>query len=476
MPQGGSRVKSERGRRDRGRTWIVVIVAVLVAAAGGYFAYTRWYVPRVAVSEEPLEPELLTATVTRGDLVLTASGSGELVPASTLAVGFRTAGVVKSLLVEVGDHVIAGDILAELDTESLERSLAQSEVELQIAKIELESAQQGPTEAEVADAEAQMRFAETELSLAWAAYEQTSDSRLDGVVESAKIEYDWWVGYYQHQKAEYEAGRLSKADHDWAMAALIEAEGRWQSTINDAKTEQVQALTRIEAAENGLFQAQQSLELLSGEPVSDTLVSAMLAVDVALLDREKAAAQVQAAKLCAPFDGTVMEVAASVGEQVAANDSVLTLADLDNALLLLWVEEADMGSAAVGNSVRVTFEVYPDDVFSATIVRVDPVLVTVDGTSAVQAWATIDREGFPDTIRSGMTAEVEVIEAEARDALLVPIEALRETAPGQYSVFVVGPDGDLEFRAVVVGLMDFVNAQILAGLELRETVSLGEAN
>jgi len=465
-------VKSERGSR----TWIVVIFAVLIAAAGAYYAYTHWYVPRVAVAEEPAEPEFLTATVSRGDIVLTASGSGELVPGSSLNVGFRTSGVVDSLLVEVGDRVAAGDLLAELDTASLERSLAQSEVELQIAEIELETTQQGPTEAEVADAEAQVRFAETELTLAWAAYEQTSDSRLDGVVDSAKVEYDWWVGYYQRQKAEYEAGRLSKADHDWAMAALIEAEGRWQSAINDAQTEQVQALTRIEAAENDQYQAEQTLELLHSQPVSDTLVRAMLDVDEALLNREKALAQLEAARLYAPFDGTVMEMMTSEGEQVAANDPVLALADLDHALLLLWVEEADMESAAVGNQVSVTFEVYPDDIFSATILRVDPKLVTVDGTSAVQAWATIDLETFPDVVRSGLTAEVEVIEAEARDALLVPVEALRETAPGQYSVFVVGPDGELEYRAVVVGLVDFVNAQILAGLELRETVSLGEAN
>jgi HlyD family secretion protein len=453
-----------------------VIALLLASGAVTYFACARWYEPQVTVTDGSAAPELLTATVSQGDIVITASGSAELVPAAELTIGFRTSGTIDALLVEVGDRVSAGDLLAELNTDSLERSLAAAEVELQIARLELESVQEGATDEEVADAEAEIGFAETELTLAWTAYEQTEDSRLDGVVESAKVDYDYWVGYYQHQKAEYEAGRLSQADHDWAMAAMIDAEGRWQAAINDAKTEEVQALTRIESAENDLFQAEEELDLLLSQPLSDTLVSAMLDVDAALFNYEQAVEQLENARLYAPFDATVMDIDIAVGEEAEANSTILTLADLDNALLVLWVEEGDLAAVAVGNEATVTFEVLPDETFTATIDRIDPVLVSVDGMTAVQAWATIDLEGFPGEIRSGMTADVEVIAAEARDALLVPIEALRETAPDQYSVFVVGPDGGLELRVVVVGLMDYVNAQVLAGLELGETVSLGEGS
>jgi multidrug efflux pump subunit AcrA (membrane-fusion protein) len=72
-----------------------------------------------------------------------------------------------------------------------------------------------------------------------------------------------------------------------------------------------------------------------------------------------------------------------------------------------------------------------------------------------------------------MNADVEIISAEARDALLVPISALRELGPDQYAVFVVQPDGELLLRPVRVGLQDYVNAEILSGLELGEVVSTG---
>jgi len=54
----------------------------------------------------------------------------------------------------------------------------------------------------------------------------------------------------------------------------------------------------------------------------------------------------------------------------------------------------------------------------------------------------------------------------------VPVEALREFAPGKYAVFVL-VDGQLEMRPVEVGLMDVTSAQIISGLEQGDEVSTG---
>ena len=74
-----------------------------------------------------------------------------------------------------------------------------------------------------------------------------------------------------------------------------------------------------------------------------------------------------------------------------------------------------------------------------------------------------------------MTLDVEVVAAESRDALLVPVQALRELSSGQYAVFVVDESGEIEMRPVEIGLSDFANVEILSGLELGEVVSLGGA-
>jgi len=140
-----------------------------------------------------------------------------------------------------------------------------------------------------------------------------------------------------------------------------------------------------------------------------------------------------------------------------------------------WVEEMDLISVEVGNPVNIVFGALPDYIFAGEIVSVDPALVTVEGTSAVQIWASVDLTSQPVNLLSGMTAEVEIVAGEAKGALLVPVQALRELTPGQYAVFVVKPNGngELEMRLVEVGLKDFVNAEILSGLEAGEVVSTG---
>jgi multidrug efflux pump subunit AcrA (membrane-fusion protein) len=101
-------------------------------------------------------------------------------------------------------------------------------------------------------------------------------------------------------------------------------------------------------------------------------------------------------------------------------------------------------------------------------------LVTVSNTSAVQAWASIDTGAHPVNLLGKMNVEVEVVAGEAKNAVLAPIQALRELGEDQYAVFVVKEDGELEMRIVQVGLRDYVNAEIRSGLQEGEVVSTGE--
>jgi HlyD family secretion protein len=455
------------------KTWLISIIVLLLMVGGGYVAYTRYFSP-ATLAEEPPEPTLETATVSQGDITITVDGSGELVPATELELTFRTSGVLDEILVQVGDQVQAGDLLARLETDELERAVAEANVEVQLAQLDLAEVRDGPTDAELADAQADLRAAQAELTLAQDDYANTFDSTLDNTADFYKSKYEWYVSYYQSQKSKYEKGNLSQSDHDYAMNAMISAEGRWNEAVNRALAEETQASSRVDQARNAVYQAQENLRLLESEPLTNTLIEAELALDQELLTREKALTDLEAAQLYAPFDGTVMEVAATVGEQVGTSTSILTLADLKEPLICFWVEESDMSNVAVGNPVNVTLEAWPDTIFTGEIVRVDPVLVAVDNTSAVQSWASLDLGSQEINLLSGMTAEVEVIAAETTNALLVPVEALQETSSGQYVVFVARSDGELEMRSVVVGLMDVTNAEILDGLEVGDVVSLGE--
>jgi multidrug efflux pump subunit AcrA (membrane-fusion protein) len=92
--------------------WIVLVVVLLVAG-GGYAAYARGLVPWLRPQEsDESETSFQTASVTVGNLSITADGTGTLVPSSTVNLSFGAPGELMELLVEVGDQVQAGDALA----------------------------------------------------------------------------------------------------------------------------------------------------------------------------------------------------------------------------------------------------------------------------------------------------------------------------------------------------------------------------
>ena len=353
--------------------------------------------------------------------------------------------------------------------------------ELLAAQENLRSAQEalalllaGPDPEKAAAAKASLTLAEINVRAAQAAYDKVApvtgarwhNRRHRQTKEAA----DLWQATtnYEKAKAEYEEVLAGPTADVIAAArakvAVAQAQLDARKTAPDAEA--------LKAAEAKVAQTQAQLDALLAGAGANDLEAAKLGVTLARYSLENAQRALNNTQLRAPIAGTVLAVKAEVGETVGTAP-IITLADLGASQVRFWVEETDLMSVAPGNPVEIVFDALPDLVFAGKVLRVDPSLVTVDGTSAVQAWASIDLTQHPVKLLSGLTAEVEIIAGEAKGALLVPVQALRELAPGSYAVFVVKADGQLEMRPVTVGLRDFANAQILSGVAKGDVVSTG---
>lgn len=202
------------------------------------------------------------------------------------------------------------------------------------------------------------------------------------------------------------------------------------------------------------------------------LVNAEAQLARAQADLDEAIANQEEIDLIAPMDGTVMAVNAQVGESVQG--TVITLADLSQTYLEIFLDETDLGNVQVGFEVDVIFDALPDNTYSGTIVQVDPSLFTSQNVSAIKALVELDDPALNQvgTLPIGLSAAVDVIGGRADNALLVPIEALRELSPGEFAVFVM-EDGEPKLRFVEVGLMDFTYAEVTSGLEAGEVITTG---
>ncbi|MGD2148166.1 MAG: efflux RND transporter periplasmic adaptor subunit [Anaerolineae bacterium] len=449
--------------------WIVLLI-VLALAGGGYGYYRYYYVP----GQEP-EVTLMTAEVAQGDLIISVSGSGVLAPAEERELGFETesgdevVGFIDEVLVEVGDQVEAGDVLARLETYDLELAVARAEISLRQAALDLAERTEEATEAELADARAALESAELTLSVAQYSYQNATMSEHDAAAQGYQID----VVYHTQQIQELEASGTDEETLETAWDALGEAEAALDEALQEGRTEDLQAWNEVDQAQNRVVQAEDALASLETGPDEGTVLQAELKVDRAELALEEALDDLAAAELVAPFDGVVVDVEAIPGQRVG-NAPVITLADMANPLVQFWVEESDLSQVAVGNRVEIEFEGLPDELFDGEVVRIDPALVTVDNSLAVQAYAALGPSTEGLDLLGDMNVDIEVISVEARDVVLAPVQALREIAEGVYAVFVVQPDGELAMRPVELGLQDVVNAEITSGLEAGEVISLGQ--
>jgi len=278
-------------------------------------------------------------------------------------------------------------------------------------------------------------------------------------------------------QANYDAAALDSSGNDVANAWIKVLSARQaledvqtppdEEELDAARLKVQEQEVALQQAQLGLVEAQESLD------DADT-TQAELSLQQAQLKLASAQEALDGVTLIAPIAGTVTEVNAEVGEQV--NGPVVVLANLDEPVIQFWVEESDLGNVAEGDRINIVFESLPDLTYEGVITRIDPLLVTVGNTSAVQLWASIDTQAHPVDLLGDMNAEVEVVSGEALNAVLVPVQALRELGEDQYAVFVVQANGELEMRMVEVGLKDYVNAEIRSGLRAGEVVSTGQGS
>jgi HlyD family secretion protein len=479
---------------NRKTIWIVAILSLMAA---GYAYYSKVYMPTRTSTRSSTTP---TTVAQRGDLVVSASGTGTLIANSDATFGFETSGQVTDVNIKVGDQVEAGQVLAQLDDTLLQMKYKEAQQALQelysaasIASVEQEIATAQDTEyyahewlkyllsPEVVEAEENLAIAQQKLADARA---QAAANPSDAANQAVKE---------KEQAIAFLEDKLTQAQTYYQSEYLPENFGVYENigsrrhpkqvlaTYIDPKTGEelpeidTPSADDIATARNNLAQAQQSikegqeyLELLKSGSIPEgatgtkltTLYEAQLAVD-------NAKAALDATELIAPISGTVTSLDLSLGKQVDTT-SVITISQLSQPYIVdAYLDEADWGTAKVGNKVNVTFDLLPEKTFPGAVTLVYPELDPSFEASLVQINVQLDQSLSQD-LPAGTGATVEVVGGEANRVVLVPVSAVHEN-DGVHYVNVI-QNGQKVKRTVEIGLKNDSYAEVKSGLEAGETV------
>ncbi|MCL5960608.1 MAG: biotin/lipoyl-binding protein, partial [Chloroflexi bacterium] len=138
--------------------YLALLAAFAASAVIGYAAYQNLF-----AASAPIAP-LQTAVVRRGDIAATVSTTGSVTPIRQSKLTFATSGTVSQVLAGVGDKVKAGQVLAKLDTSTLQLKLDQAGSSLRSAQIKLDSLKAGSRPEQIAAAKASLQSAQAKYN------------------------------------------------------------------------------------------------------------------------------------------------------------------------------------------------------------------------------------------------------------------------------------------------------------------------
>ena len=354
----------------------------------------------------------VSAPVTKLTLSTVISATGTLEPVDQVEVGTQVSGDIAEIFVDFNSKVKKGQVIAELDKSKLQSTLNQAEIAL----------------------------------------------------HSAEIDYQYKANTYQRILALSQSNSASAVDLEQA-----------EYNMNAAKY-------ALERSQNDVAQAKLNLSY---------------------------------ATIKSPIDGVVLKRAVDVGQTVAASMSTPTLfviaKDLKQMKVMADVDEADIGSVKKGQKVTFTVDAFQNETFTG---KVQEVRLSPTTTSNVVTYTVVINAKNPKLkLLPGMTATCTIVTKEVKNALTIPVKALKfnpaggtafakpeglppppDAAAGGFpgasqkgakkgtnrppkqdgDKVWINLNGKLVPHPVTTGLNDGVNVQILAGLELGDSVVVGQ--
>lgn len=499
------------------------LIVVWLATMGiGYAAYER----TTTAAPSVLRGQLVA--VQRGSIAATVSTTGSVVAATTAKVAFKGTGRLAELLVQVGDSVKQGQVLARLDQTDLQLQVTQSraglasaeaklaqmeqgsrrdeitaaEANVASAKAKLAQVQGGPTEADVQAAQAGVASAKSNLAAAQAkladlrAQPKPEDVRTAQLqLERAKnslwatqIDRDGTCGNARTPEYQCNAAnaRVAAAETDVTSAnenlaksskpaqgaeikgaeeAVASAQVSYDSA--QAKLRQVKAgaTTADVSAAQAAVDAAASQLTLKRTPYTDAdILGAKASVEQAKAGLALAQYQLDNAALLAPFAGHVAAIGMNAGE-VTGGSSAITLVDPKAVRSDATVDESDVAKLELGQAAEITFDALPARRFAGKVIAVAPSATVQSGVVTYLVSLSIDDAAG---LKPGMTANANIVYSRKDDVLLVPNRAIR--AQGRDRVVEVAAEGGSRLRPVRVGISNEQFTEISEGLQEGEEV------
>ncbi len=416
-------MKSPLPKIRRGRVILIVVAALLVVGITGWSM------------RKPAAPPLATTPVVRGDLEQTVEATGVIDAYKLVSVGAQASGQIKSLKVQLGDVVKAGDLIAEIDSTTQQNSLRNAEAALENIR-----AQRAVQQAQLREAE--LAYQRQKQMLAAEATSRAEYESAEASMASTRAQIRALDAQIKQRQSERETARANlgytriTAPIDGTVVAVVAEEGRTVNANQSAPT--IVKLARLDLVTvNAEVSEADVVKIKPGMPVYFTILGA---------PQKKYHATLRTVN---PAPASIASESSSSSSSGSSSSSAVYY----NALF--DVENPD-GTLRINMTAQVSVLLNEAK---------DALIIPSVALGPVNAAGRPGRAGNGAAARSGeRPAQMKKPERRADNA------GDRST----YMVQVVGAEGRPQPRKVKIGINTGASAQVLEGLDEGEKVVVGE--
>ncbi len=446
-------------KRRRHKAGILAAVLCLAMVSGGCGSASE----AETVTEKEASIAVSLQEAATGTITLSNSFVGTISPEETVMVMPLAAGIVTETFFEVGDTVNAGDVLFKIDDEAARLQLEQAELSAASAQLQADSAlttQQDSTDLQLESSKLQAKSGYEQAQIGYfqakSAYErvekQLDDTR--SMLAAAKAQAAAQAGSASGNDVSANDGK-SATNIQKEIATLNSTVSELESAKSQAEAAYLQARSAYSIAERSKELAEQTAELTQGAVVEDTEASLAAQVDLANLGIETAEMALSHYTVTAPVSGMIESKNVEVNGMAAQGNPAYTIVNNNTMTVTFQVSEAVMNTLSIGQPIVLDRN---NVVYEAAITEIGSSVNPQTGLFQIKACAEASGTELP----SGVSVKITADTYQAKDALLIPYDAVYYENEGAYVYIEV--NGRAVKTPITTGIFDDENIEVTGGL------------
>ena len=407
-----------------------IVIAVVIALIAGTVYYKKSNAPNTDIGSM-----VSTTPVVKGDIQDSISLRAPLEGTESAEIVSRLHYEVLQLNVKEGDRVKRGQVLAVLDSDTLKKDIKRAEDQLALAKVESsEASSRSAQNVELAKAQLEDKLKDQQT-----AYEKAVLDR-----DEVKRKYD-------------------------NLKTLVDAGVETEESLKEIKNtyESAQQIVDSYTVENGKVVATEA-DLKSIENSGDNSAGSR-AKSIAMLQTElnNKRQDLEECQITSPIDGTITRVNIKLGRFADDTDDdkpMFVVENIDQLEMEILISEYDIGKIEIGQTATITADILKDEFVEGIVDRISPTGEEKVGSTERVIPTTVRITGDTKGLIAGINAKAEILIAESKDTLILPLECLQQNPDGTISVLRVNSENKIEVIPVTTGIENDLNVEIFSDM------------